>query len=72
MSKELPEIPKQKLDDWFGSIPYEVVHYWKQFHDDCFYIVCGTSDGVGYDLFFIRIFKIGDSWQLSEDHKDSK
>jgi hypothetical protein len=68
---ELPVIPKAKLDEWFRSIEYKVIHYWKNFHSDCFYIVCGCSDGVGYDLFFIRIFKVGDKWELSEDHKES-
>ena len=67
----LPNAPKEKLDMWFRSISYELIHYWTSFAADCYYIVCGTSNGVDSDLHFIRIFKIGDRWELSQDHTES-
>jgi hypothetical protein len=68
---ELPSEVQKKLDSWFNSTDYTVIYYWKNLHSDCFYIVCGSTYGVGETLFFIRIFKIGNKWELSQDHTES-
>jgi len=71
MDKELPKNIKETLDKWFGSITYKLMYFWESFAGDTFYVVCVTSDDVGRDIHFIRIFYVGESLELSVDHTDS-
>jgi hypothetical protein len=64
---ELPKGVKEKLDEWFkGEDNYGILHFWESFHKDTYYIVCGYF-GVFWHIYFIRVFKMGDEWSLSQD-----
>lgn len=52
-----PEVSEQ-IDRWLGA--YELLYYWER--DETYFIVAKSDL-----LYFLRVFKIGDEWVISQD-----
>jgi len=60
-NQQLPDEVKTVLDEWFTS-SFGLIHFWEA--DETYYIV-GWNEG---DLYFVRVFQLGNKWQLSQDN----
>jgi len=52
---------KLLLDNWYGSLPFKIIHWWEQ--DNTWFIVVNCKN----NLNFIRIFPVGREYQCSMD-----
>lgn len=62
MNKEIPQPVKAKLNEWLTEA--NVLHFWEQ--DGTYFIVASSGQ---QGLYFIRIFSVGDTLQLSQDRE---
>lgn len=59
------ELKDVLMRNWFGNIDYKILYDWSDF-DKTHYCVVFDNDET---IYFIRIFRVGSEWCLSEDKK---
>ena len=61
---------KEKLDDWFGgSDKYKIMYQWFD-QDTSNNVILKECSGNIKNLYFLRIFSIGDRIEISQDGKE--
>jgi hypothetical protein len=63
---EFQKAAKEKLNEWYGSSPKEVLHVWWNSGDTMYAIVHVKKKHIAYNE-FIRIFSVGNEIMLSLD-----
>jgi len=63
---------KEKLDSWYGSIPYVIIHEWEQ--DGTVFVIC-SSHSKAYRVeidqrSYFRIFPIQGNIMISQDYQE--
>ncbi len=57
--------PEEELIRWFGGENhFKILQYWKGDFDTHYYVISDTIE----TIYFIRIFKTGDAYSLSQDN----
>lgn len=64
--EKLPENIQAKVNDWLGA--HRIVQFWEDWECNTYFVVAQRLLSGDCDLYFLRIFPIGNSYQVSQDN----